>query len=350
MNTVLESSPARSTGSDDRHLFNYRAFDEARLGVLADELAAARPFPHLVIDDFVGVSAGEVVSAFPPPDWRGWRAFNDAYQFNKRHCADIDALPPLFQAMIHDLCGPAFLRFLERVSGIRGLLPDPYLVGGGLHSSGAGGVLAPHADFHHYPRLELFRRINVLVYFNSEWKSEFGGCLELYEKGASRPEREVVPEFGRMVMFLTDDRSVMASHDLSQAPPAGAIRWRYIITRRTKPGSSAVMAIPIGRHMASNAGYAWSGCWPIKAFCVCRGCSQSSRTVRTRISRATPRLSRGTTHSGGHRSRIRDPSQQFLRTRQRMKVIVSGPASTGGLQQPCSGGRGTVRCDAERSV
>ena len=43
MNTVLESSPARSTGSDDRHLFNYRAFDEARLGVLADELAAARP-------------------------------------------------------------------------------------------------------------------------------------------------------------------------------------------------------------------------------------------------------------------------------------------------------------------
>ena len=214
----VEHVPAR----DRRALFNYRAYDDARLSALAAELAAAQPFPHLVLDDFIALPPREIVSAFPDPDWTGWKAFNDAYQFNKRQCADIDALPPLFQAMVGELCGPAFLSFLEKISGIRGLLPDPYLVGGGLHSSGAGGVLAPHADFHHYPRLELFRRINVLVYFNPDWKPEFGGCLELYRKGATQPEREVVPEFGRMVMFLTDDRSI---HGFTR-PITGTPRWR----------------------------------------------------------------------------------------------------------------------------
>ncbi len=222
MDVNSQSSHADSTVPDGRPLFNYRAYDDARLNAMATELAAARPFPHLVVDDFVAVPTEDVVAAFPAPGWNGWSAFNDAYQFNKRHCADIDALPPLFQAMVHDLCGPAFLRFLEKTTGIRGLLPDPYLVGGGLHSSGAGGVLAPHADFHHYPKLELYRRINVLVYFNPGWKPEFGGSLELYEKGASQPEREVVPEFGRMVVFLTDDRSI---HGFTR-PIEGTPNWR----------------------------------------------------------------------------------------------------------------------------
>lgn len=218
----LESSSERVMGGALARMFAYRDHDDTRISAMASELTAAQPFPHLVIDDFVRVPPDEVVSAFPAPDWPGWKSFNDAYQFNKRQCADIDALPPLFQAMVHDLCGPAFLHFLEKVSGIRGLLPDPYLVGGGLHSSGEGGILAPHADFHHYPRLELFRRINVLVYFNPEWKPEFGGCLELYQKGATRPDREVVPEFGRMVMFLTDDRSI---HGFTR-PISGTPRWR----------------------------------------------------------------------------------------------------------------------------
>lgn len=189
---------------------------------MAAELAAGRPFPHLVLDNFVAIPPSEVTSAFPDLEWPGWRGFNDAYQFNKRQCAEINRLPPLFQAMVHDLCGPAFLNFLERITGIRGLIPDPYLIGGGLHSSGPGGVLAPHADFHHYPRLELYRRINVLVYFNPEWEAEFGGLLELYEKHAKQPEREVVPEFGRMVVFLTDDRSI---HGFTR-PITGTEKWR----------------------------------------------------------------------------------------------------------------------------
>ena len=208
--------------TDGQSLFNYRDYGPDRIATLKADFASASPFSHIMIDGFMIAPPETVTGAFPDPSWPQWTGFNDPYQRNKRFCNDIDAIPPLFQAMIHELSGPAFLGFLEEISGIKGLIPDPYLVGGGLHCSGPGGILAPHADFHHYGRLELFRRINVLVYFNTDWKVEYGGCLELFEKGAKMSEKEIVPEYGRMVAFLTDDRSI---HGFSK-PITGDDRWR----------------------------------------------------------------------------------------------------------------------------
>jgi hypothetical protein len=107
------------------------------------------------------------------------------------------------------------------VTGIDGLIPDPYYEGGGLHCSGPGGVLLPHTDFHHYGRLNLYRRINLLLYLNPEWTESFGGCLELWEKGAKGPAKLVVPDWGTCVIFRTDDDSV---HGFSMPVREG--HWR----------------------------------------------------------------------------------------------------------------------------
>jgi hypothetical protein len=128
--------------------------------------------------------------------------------------------------MIHELSGPAFLQFLQAVTGIKGLLPDPYLNGGGLHSSGPGGVLMPHADYHVQGRLALYRRINVLVYLNPGWTQAEGGSLELFRKGETQPTVSIPPVYGRMVMFLTDDQSI---HGFTQPVAAGPDRWRNSI-------------------------------------------------------------------------------------------------------------------------
>ena len=192
------------------------------LPALAQAFATAAPFPHLVLDRALTLPPSVVADAFPDPTWQHWTRFADAYQHQKRACGNIALLPPLFQDMVHALSGPAFLAFLEAVTGIRGLIPDPYLSGGGLHSSGPGGILAPHADFHSYGRLALFRRINVLVYLNEDWRQEFGGSLELFRKGDTTPTASIVPEYGRMVMFVTDDKSI---HGFTK-PVAGEGRWR----------------------------------------------------------------------------------------------------------------------------
>ena len=100
---------------------------------LRREYEAAEPFPHLVIDDLLRVSPS-AASAFPDISWPSWGGNHVMrYQRNKLSCSDIEVIPEPFRALIRELNDPRFLRVLEQITGIKRLLPDPYLTGGGLH-------------------------------------------------------------------------------------------------------------------------------------------------------------------------------------------------------------------------
>ncbi|HEY0562995.1 MAG TPA: 2OG-Fe(II) oxygenase, partial [Methylophilus sp.] len=90
------------------------------------------------------------------------------------------------------------------ITNIKGLLPDPYFAGGGLHEISRGGLLGIHADFQVNEGLQLFRRVNVLIYLNKDWKEEYGGMLELWDKAMQAKVVEVAPIFNRCVIFNTD--------------------------------------------------------------------------------------------------------------------------------------------------
>jgi Rps23 Pro-64 3,4-dihydroxylase Tpa1-like proline 4-hydroxylase len=186
---------------------NYEKLDAEQL---RREFAAASPFPHVVLHDFLAGDTKALVDAFPDADWPGWTTeFRDRYQTNKRACDDLDAIPEPLQSVVLELQSPGFLEFLETVSGVEQIIPDPYLTGGGLHLSGPDGVLEPHSDFHLYPRLTLYRQINVLLYLNPEWHDDWGGRLELFGDSHARSSvRQVLPTLGTCVIFRTDDRSV----------------------------------------------------------------------------------------------------------------------------------------------
>jgi Rps23 Pro-64 3,4-dihydroxylase Tpa1-like proline 4-hydroxylase len=179
---------------------------ESNASDLRRQFQAAKPFPHLVVDDLLRLSP-LAASAFPDISWPWWNEMYDRYVQNKRFCYDIEVIPEPFKALIRELNEPRFLRVLEQITGIRQLLPDPYLFGGGLHLSGPGGVLSPHTDFHYHRALNLYRRVNVLVYLNDGWSLEDGGCLSLYDT-EGRAVQTVVPDGGRVVVFRTDDQSV----------------------------------------------------------------------------------------------------------------------------------------------
>lgn len=173
---------------------------------LRREFQEAEPFPHLVLDDLIRLSPS-AAGAFPDTSWSGWSRMVDRYQENKHSCSDLGLIPEPFSALIMELSAPRFLRVLEQITGINQLIPDPYLAGGGLHLSGPGGILSPHTDFHYYRPLNLYRRINVLVYLNDDWSLDDGGCLSLYDK-RGRAAQTVVPDWGRVVIFRTDHHSV----------------------------------------------------------------------------------------------------------------------------------------------
>lgn len=200
-------------------MFNLPSPDVAKSW--ATQYRDAEPFPHIVLDDLLDSSVSTSAVSFPEFDWQGWAQFKDGYQFGKRVCNDITKFPEILREMVNEACQPKFLQFIEAVTGIEKLLPDPYLNGGGLHSSGEGGVLAPHTDFHIYDQLSLYRRVNLIIYFNEDWTEADGGALELSKKGNSKPSKAVLPTFGRMVIFNTDDISV---HGFSQPIAKGKRR------------------------------------------------------------------------------------------------------------------------------
>src|SRR5205823_3126785 len=76
---------------------------------------------------------------------------------------DPSRMGPASRAVIADLQSDAFVRALDRLVGIEGLLADPELDGGGLQQTLPGGFLNVHTDFlAHSKRRTWSRQVNLL--------------------------------------------------------------------------------------------------------------------------------------------------------------------------------------------
>jgi Rps23 Pro-64 3,4-dihydroxylase Tpa1-like proline 4-hydroxylase len=114
-----------------------------------------------------------------------------------------DRLPTYTKAVFHALNSRAFIQFLEQMSGIKGLIPDPYYMGGGIHRTETGGHLDIHADFNHHSLMNLERRLNLLIYLNPGWKEEYGGSFEVWTNDMSNKVAAFAPVMNRMCCFST---------------------------------------------------------------------------------------------------------------------------------------------------
>ena len=122
------------------------------------------------------------------------------------------------QRLISFMKAGTFVSFLEQLTGISGLLPDPHNDGGGLHVTRRGGHLKVHTDFHSHYRLRLERRVNVFVYLNRNWSASWGGDLQLWQHDMRACHRSVPPLFNRLVVFSSSDRSNHGHPDPLVAP------------------------------------------------------------------------------------------------------------------------------------
>jgi hypothetical protein len=166
-----------------------------------------QPFPHIAIDNFLPeavldrclgefpTGAAAVVDAFDRTQERSKRGFNP------------DLLQPFSRHLFYAFNSRPFIRILENISGIQGLIPDPYFEGGGYHEIQQGGHLSVHADFNYHAPLNVERRINVLIYLNKDWKEEYGGQLELWDIDMKSRVESIVPLFNRCVIFNTASTS-----------------------------------------------------------------------------------------------------------------------------------------------
>ncbi|MEO8672811.1 MAG: 2OG-Fe(II) oxygenase [Tahibacter sp.] len=204
-------------------------FDSDRLAVLAASEAgafrAADPYPHAVFDEFLKIEAvNELVRVFPAPtDRMAWDRFGAQGLEVKMGSSDESRFPEPLRRAIHDLNAGPFLRFLEKLSGIEHLLPDPHLAGGGIHLSRQGDHLGIHADFNWHEGLQAHRRLNLLIYLNPHWQADYGGQLELWDTSGTQRIRQVAPLLNRAVVFTTRS-DTFHGHPIPWSAPEGVFR------------------------------------------------------------------------------------------------------------------------------
>lgn len=170
----------------------------------------------VVIDDLLRPpKRREIFDNFPADAWPEWDDVGDSLQYKKLSCERIQVFPPSLSALVHELNSGPLLRFLEGVTGLDGLIPDPHLWGGGLQVIRPGGYLWPHTDFLQGKMPNIMRVINLILYAHSRWEPEMDGRFQVW-KGDSLVNR-ILPEPGRCVIFKTDANSI---HGVSQVKGA----------------------------------------------------------------------------------------------------------------------------------
>ena len=175
---------------------------------LAQQYQTASPFPHIVIDDFLPVETYRSLSAeFPGAKEPIWYKFRSGMENLKLQSRDFEAIPPRLRSLITEFNGQAFVNFLQALTGIQGLIPDPHLYGGGLHQTLRGGHLGLHIDYNFHEDWKLDRRLNVIYYLNDDWDDAWGGHLELWDKDVKNRIQKVKPIGNRLVVFNTDEFS-----------------------------------------------------------------------------------------------------------------------------------------------
>lgn len=178
----------------------------------------ASPFPHIVIDDFMNDFDARFISK-EMDKYQFWGSDQSEYskkaQVNKfftpwcdNNIEDIKRDMPLTWKYLQYYNSPAFLRQLEDLTGIKGLIADNLYEGGGVHRIESGGKLSVHTDYSKHPRKNLYRRINLLIYLNEDWNPDWGGSLQLWNNDTKELVSEIQPMMNRAVIFNTTSTSL----------------------------------------------------------------------------------------------------------------------------------------------
>ena len=192
-------------------MLNYIELERLNSRIESDavDFQNASPFRHIVLDDLlVPEKMQELENSFPDENYQGWVDADHEHQSKKMSCSNSAIIPEPISRLIFELNSGPFITWLEKLTGITNIIPDPHLYGGGLHMTLPGGLLTPHTDFHVVSGRPLYRRLNLLLYFNNGWSESNQGLLELWDKEKDIVEREILPELGSCVIFQTDDASM----------------------------------------------------------------------------------------------------------------------------------------------
>ncbi len=177
---------------------------------LREKVRTSQPVRNFCIDNFLDESfAGSVLASFPTYEEAAkvGRTFAAVNEKGKIQVTDSSSFAEPIAELNRTLASPEFLELLSDVFEMPNILADDALIGGGIHETGPRGHLDVHVDFNYLSDRQLHRRLNILVYFNKDWRPEWGGNIELWDAAVKNCVHSFTPIFNRCVVFETNDIS-----------------------------------------------------------------------------------------------------------------------------------------------
>lgn len=182
-----------------------------RLGELRDQFQQAKPFRHVVIDDFLRPEVAEaMLREFPTVDDPSQLLNEFGVPNPKSQISDVRSLSKAFVDIDEYIQSQEFLHAMQTVTGIPDLRYDPWYYGAGTHENFHGAGLDAHYDFNIHPKTAFHRRLNAIVYLNKDWDPAWKGDIAFHTDpwDLKNDERKSVePQFNRCVVFETTERS-----------------------------------------------------------------------------------------------------------------------------------------------
>ena len=202
----------------DSSIINQKHLDNA--DIIEEEYQSNGPFPHIVLDNFLEENIAKQITEEITTDVE-WISSSSAFthvrdedkkELNKYYAplpttvseTSIERLrtnSPITYSVFKYLQTDA-VSFISKISKIDDLIGDHTFNGAGLHKITTGGKLELHIDFNqNWMSQGLYRRVNVFIYLNENWRSSYNGFLELWNTNPWRCERKIAPIFNRAVIF-----------------------------------------------------------------------------------------------------------------------------------------------------
>lgn len=165
------------------------------------------PFPHIAANNILPTDIAK-------------KAESEFYNFDKlinsggyrygnlhHHFSRLNEMPPTIKEIINFFYSKNFLTFIGEKFNLQNVLPDWKLWGGGMHTSTRGGHLTMHSDFIYQRTRNTRRVLNLLLYLNTDWKDEWKGEIELWDKKMSKKVTSLSPSLNNILIFRTDKDS-----------------------------------------------------------------------------------------------------------------------------------------------
>lgn len=165
------------------------------------------PVPWLTFDDFLPEhllkDVQEEIDAIPNHLW-GKFTRNNSFMFE---CNNLK-WSPRTRRLVHELNSSEFLKWLEAITGLEKLIPDPHLIGAGFMRCGPGHSLQLHTDFNWNEELHLNRVLSMIIYVSREWQPQWEGSLEFWNFDKTKCLHKVNPTPNRMLLWNHNDKFI----------------------------------------------------------------------------------------------------------------------------------------------